>query len=290
MVVVLDLKRKKHFETGTRNIGGVKDFNRVKAEGLAPDSLETGFSSFEGQVATALRDLAKNRNLDNKTTYAVMMNLIALVGVRHPVVRNRTADFHAQISEKILAMILSSKERWEATLQRMKDDGVDVGEHTSYEKVKEFFESRQYEIVVPTETHIDLELKGIDAILPFLLNRGWCLVLASEETGPFIGCDRPVSLTWQCPEKLPPIIRQSPGFGMKETEVVFPVSQDMALVGAFEIKHQVVNADKQFVASLNSRIMSFAVSQVYAPNLSFVFVDNTGKLKDGHSILGSWVS
>lgn len=287
---MLDIKQKKYFETGTRVIGGVKDFNRIKVEGLAPDSLENSLSSFEGQVATALRDLDKDKNLDNKTTYAVIMNLIALVGIRHPVMRNHITDFHAQISKKIMAITLATKERWEATLQRMKDDGVDIGEYTSYEKMKEFFESGKYDIVVPNETHIDLELKGIDAILPFLFNRGWNLILASQDTGPFVACDRPVSLTWQYPEKLPPIMRHSPGFGMKETEVVFPISQDMALIGAFEIKHQVMNADRQLVASMNSRIMSFAVSQVYAPNLSFVFVDNTGKLEDGHSILKSWVS
>ena len=82
-------------------------------------------------------------------------------------------------------------------------------------------------------------------------------------------------------------MRYSPGFGMKETELVFPISQDMALIGAFEIENQVINGERQFVASMNSRIMSFAASQVYAPNLSFVFVDNTGKVEDGHSILKS---
>ena len=289
-IVVLDLKRKKYFETGTRNIGGVKDFNRIKAEGLAPDSLENSLSSFEGQVATALRDIENDKNLDNETTYAVIMNLIALVGIRHPVMRDRITDFHAQISKKLMGMNLVSKKRWEDTLQKMREDGVDIGEHISYEKMKEFFESGKYEITVPNETHFDLEFEGIDAILPFLFNRKWALILASQVTGPIITCDRPVSLTWQYPEKLPPIMRYSPGFGMKETDVVFPVSQNMALLGAFEIESEVINADREFVASMNANIMAFAVSQIYTPDLSFVFLDRRGTLKDGHSILKSWVS
>jgi hypothetical protein len=77
---------------------------------------------------------------------------------------------------------------------------------------------------------------------------------------------------------------------MKETDVAFPVSQNMALLGAFEIESQVINADREFVASMNANIMAFAISQVYTPDLSFVYLDRSDTLKDGHSILKSWVS
>lgn len=288
-IAVLDVKRKKYFETGTRNIGGVKDFNRIKVEGLVPDSLENSLSSFEGQVATALRGIENDKNLDNKTTYGVIMNLIALVGIRHPAMRDHITDFHAQISKKLMGINLASKEQWEDTLQKVREDGVDIGEDISYEKMKEFFERGEYNIRVANEAHIDLEFQGIDAVLPFLFNRGWTLIVASQDTGSFVTCDRPVSLMWQYPEKLPPMMRYNPGFGMKGTEVVFPISQDMALIGAFEVEHQVISGDRQFVAAMNGRIMAFATSQVYAPNLSFVFLDNTGKVEDGHSIVKSWI-
>jgi len=281
---VIDLKRKTHFETGTRNIGGVKDFNRIKIESLAPDCLENSLSSFEGQVATALRDIERDRNFNNNDTYAIIMNLIALMAIRHPAMRNNINDFHSQIVKKIMAITVSSKEHYEATLQKMKQKGVDIGE-SSYEKMKEFFESDKYDITVPNETYIDLEMKGIDAILPFLFNRKWIILIASDETWPFVTCDRPVSLIWQNPEKLPPIMRYSPGFGMKETEVVFPISQNIAVIGAFEIENQVLNANKHLIASVNSRIITFATSQVYTPDLSFSFIDKDGMMKNGQSIL-----
>jgi hypothetical protein len=186
-----------------------------------------------------------------------------------------------------MAIQLSSKERWEDILQKMKCDGVNIGE-TSYEEVKKFFESGQYDIIVPNETYIDLEMKGIDAILPFLFNRKWTVIITSGEAGSFITCDRPVSLTWQNPEKLPLFMRHSPGFGMKETEIVFPISQDIAVIGAFEIENQVLNADRNFVACINSRIIAFATSQVYAPDLSFIFVGKDGSIKSGNSIPNSF--
>jgi hypothetical protein len=285
---VIDKKSKKYFETSTRNIGGVRDFNRINVEGIAPDIIESNLSSFEGQVSSALRELHKEKSLDNKETYTVLMNLIALIGIRHPKMRNHWANFQAQVAKRIMAITLSSKDRWESTIRKMKQDGVEVDDNVSYEDMKKFFESDEYDIVVSNESHIDIEFEGIDAILPFLFNRGWMLVIASDETGPFITCDRPVSLTWQYPEKLPPIIRHSPGFGMKETEVVFPISQDMAVIGAFEIQNQVLNPKRDFVASINSRIMSFAVSQVYAPDLSFNFIDREGNMQSGNSIPNLW--
>jgi hypothetical protein len=289
-IAVLDLKQKKHFETGTRNIGGVRDFNRINVEGLAPDSLENNLSSFEGQVATALRDIGKYKNLDNKTTYAVMMKLIALISVRHPQVRSNWADTEAQIAKLAMGITLATKERYESTLRKIKKDGEEINEDISYEKVKEFFDRGEYDIIVPNESHIDLEFKGVDSVLPFLFNRGWTLVLASQGTGPFVTCDRPVSLTWQYPKKLSPSMKHHPGFGMKETEVLFPITQDMAIIGTFETEHKIISANKPLVASINSKIMAFAISQIYAPDLSFVFLGKNCKLKDGHSILNSWLS
>jgi hypothetical protein len=287
-LTVLDLMRHKHFTTGPRNIGGVRDFNKIEIEGLARDSIENSLSSFEGQVATELRQLEDAKNLNNETTYGVIMNLIALLAVRHPTVRNGITGFHADVSNRMMAIILSSKDRWEGTLEKMKADGVDVGENTSYEKMKEFFERGEYDIVVPNETHIELEFKGIDAILPFLFKRSWTLVLANNDTGPFVTCDRPVSLTWQDPDKLPPMMRYSPGFGMAKTEIVFPVSKNMALIGAFEIEDEVIKPQKEFIASINRRIMAFAVSQVYAPNLSFRCLDKNNTVQNGDNVLDWW--
>ena len=56
-LTVLDLKRTKVFLTGTRGVGGIRYFNRIEADGVSLDSLENSLSSFEGQVATALKKL-----------------------------------------------------------------------------------------------------------------------------------------------------------------------------------------------------------------------------------------
>ncbi len=283
-ITVLDFKRKKSFETNIRNIRGVRDFNRIDTDEMSPDSLENSLSSFEGQVATALKELEKERSFENGSTYSVIMNLIALIAIRNPQMRKQWSDFESRTAKQMMSLITAKKERWESILRRAKEDGFDIGENVSYVQMKDFVERDEFDIVVPTEYHIDIEFKGIDAILPFLFERCWTLALASDETGPFVTCDMPVSLTWKHPEKLPPFYKNRPGFGMKDTEVVFPVSQNMSLIGDFETENQMIDANKELVSFINSRIISFAVCQVYVPNLSFNFIDPKGKQRGGCDI------
>lgn len=285
---VIDLKQKKHFDTGTRNICGIKDFNRINIEGLEPDSIENRLSFFEGQVATALKEIEKEKNLNNKETYDVIMNLIALLGIRHPQTRKHSSDTEARILKMAMQILLASKNHWESTKMRMKKDCIEIDDNVSYEELKKFVDSDKYDIVMQNESHLAAEFCGIDAILPFLFNRKWTLVLSSEKTGPFITSDRPVSLTWQYPEKLPRSMQYSPGYGMKDTEVVFPVSQEIAVIGTFENQEQVLRAEKDFVALINSRIMAFTVSQLYAPSLSFNFIDKHANISNGYNITKSW--
>jgi hypothetical protein len=83
-------------------------------------------------------------------------------------------------------------------------------------------------------------------------------------------------------------MRYSPGFGMVKTEIVFPVTKSIAMIGAFEIEDEVIEPQKEFIASINSRIMAFAVSQVYAPDLSFMYLDKSNNIKNGDSVFDWW--
>jgi hypothetical protein len=290
-LTVLDLRERNCFKANTRNVGGERDFNRIEVEDVAPDSLEKKLSSFEGMAADALRVISREKSLADKKTYDVLMNLIALMAIRNPQVREVWSDAMDQVSKKLSRIMLSTKERWEDTLRRMKADGIAVDQNISYEKMKDFVDRGEYTVKTPTETHILNELQAIDAVLPFLANRDWSLIITSDGTAPFVTCDRPVSLRWKHPERLPAPFRQSPGFGMKDTIVLFPVSSDIVMVGEFEETDRVFNANtlytgnKELVAHINSQIILFAVRWVYASDPSFSFIDySTGELKPGSGL------
>jgi hypothetical protein len=143
----------------------------------------------------------------------------------------------------------------------------------TYEELKEFFDSDEYHIIVPNESHIDMEFKGIDTILPYLFGRGWTLYVADENAGPFVTCDRPVILEWKHPESVPPFYRHRPGFGLKDIRVIFPVSQNIAMIGEFDTPNKVIVAKRKLVSKVNTKVILFARYQVYAPDLSFGFID-----------------
>ena len=267
-------------------MGGIRDFNRIEVDGLPPDALEKNLSGFEGQVAKALNDLQTTRSLDDKITFAVIMNLIALVAVRNPQTRHQWSDFQSEVHKKMLGLTLATEERWKSTARRMKEDGIDIDENVTFAQMREFYERDEYNIVTNREHHITIELEGINTVLPFLFNRNWTLLIASDDAGPFVTSDRPVALTWKHPENVPPIFRESPGFGMQDTRIVFPVGQDMTLIGEFNnYDNCTAFVERKTVAVVNSQIILFAISQVYAPHLNFNWLDSQGELKDGRALL-----
>lgn len=284
-LTVLDLKKSKVFLTGTRGVGGIRDFNRIEADGVAPDSLENSLSSFEGQAATALKKLEEQHILTDNAIFDVIIKLIALLAIRNPKVRSNFANAKIRSINLLMAIVTAKKEIYESSVRNAKQDGVDIDESVPYEQVKEFFDRGEYNIVMPNESHFEAEFKGIDAILPSLFSRGWMLCVAGDNAGPFVTCDRPVILDWKHPEKIPPFYKHRPGFGLKDTIVIFPVSQNMAMIGEFDTPNLVVIADRSVVSFVNTEVIRFARPQVYAPDLSFVFINTKGDIRPGTELL-----
>jgi hypothetical protein len=285
-LTVVDAKLKKRFETIPRNVGGVRDFNRIEIEGLSEDALEASLSEFEGEVATAIKTVERTEVFEGEPR-ALVLNLIALLAVRSPEMREHMRQFHAQISERILDLALESKERWESQLRQMRDAGYDVNDEISYEDVKEFHERKEYKIGVAREWHIKLEFGGAQAILPYLFGRNWTLFKRPSGAGPFVTSDRPVVLTWRNPEEIPPLFRNSPGYGMTDTRVFFPLSQDMSLLGEFDGQDQVIEANEPLVAVHNTVMLQMS-PRIYAPKLDFPFMRSNGTIEKGSSLVQGW--
>lgn len=283
-VTVIDFEKKKIFQTIPRNVGGIRDFNRVDIEGVDPNAVERAYAEFEGNAATALSNVQESLELegDNKK---IILSLIALLAIRSPEQRENTRQFTAQLAGKIMDLSLATKERWESQLAQMKADGNEAGDVLSYEDMKEFHKSKKYKVELAKERHIEMELLGVKAIMPSLYGRNWLLIQATNESGPFITTDHPVNLTWNEPEKIPPFYRDSPGFGLKGTQVYFPLSRNLSLLGEFDGKKGLIKATKTLVAVLNSIMLMFVVRQVYAPQIKFFFLGRDRTIVDGSKIL-----
>lgn len=145
-------------------------------------------------------------------------------------------------------------------------------------ELKLFHDSDQYDIIVPRERHIGLEFHGMDTVLPFLVKRNWALLTTTDSQGPFVTTDHPVVLTWKKPEEIPPLMRQSPGFGMTDTEILFPLTKNALLVGDFEGKEGTILASLSLVAAANTKMIMHAFDQAYGPKQTFPYLGPDGQI------------
>lgn len=281
---VFDLRNKKIFETIPRNVGGIRDFNRIDVEGTDQNVIEKSLAIFEGEAASALRKLEETHEFEGDTK-ELILNLIALLAVRSPEMREHWQSFQAKIAEQMMGLSLATKERWESQIEQVKDNGKDINENVTYDDVKKFHESKEYTITVSREHHIRMEFVGVEAILPLLHARNWLLVKTTDETGPLITTDNPVNLVWKEPDKIPPFYRNSPGYGMKDTQVYFPISKDLGLIGEFDIEEGVLEGNIELIAALNSKLLMFSYKQIYAPKTQFKFRWKDGKILNGNELL-----
>ncbi|MGB6144181.1 MAG: DUF4238 domain-containing protein [Rhodanobacter sp.] len=285
-LIGVDRETGKSFATTPRNVGSLRDFNRIDAEGIDPDALENSLSEFEAGAAQALRALAERAKFEGEVLDNVL-TLAGLLHVRSPGQREHWRKFQAQVAERIMDITLATPERWENQLRQMREAGQELKGDTSYENAKRFFDSKAYTIDVAREHHIRMEFVGLDAVMPFLMQRRWLLLEATADTGPFVTSDHPVNLSWKEPESVPPFHRNHPGHGMKETRVWFPVSKDLGMIGEFEGREGRHKATKQVVAAMNSMTISFSQRQFYAPNLGFPIVGPNGEIHDGRHLLNA---
>lgn len=281
---VLDMKLKKKFVTSPRNVGGIRDFNRIEVEGHDPNAVESSLGDFEGKVATAIKNVSESYKFVGEDKDYIL-NFIALLSSRSPQKREHWRKFNADIAEKMLSMLLKSKETWESQIKQMEEDGYKLPQNVTYESVKDFYKSKKYKIDVPTERQLEMEMISLEAVLPFLYGRNWQLIITTKDIGYFITSDKPVNLMWKNPNDNANPTWYSPGFGFQDTQVYFPLSKEIALLGEFEGKEGTYEGNTNAVSVLNSKKIIFTYKQIYAPDDNFYFLGKNFKMLDGSKLI-----
>ena len=265
-VFTFDSDTKTAFVTLVRNVGSRRHFFRIEADGVDPNALEDAMAEIEGQFATHLADVIQAKAFPTPEHYNSVMNILANISVRNPRLRGLMSDFHKEIAEKFSDMVLSSKEIWESQTEKMRRDGYQVNDNLTYEDMKEFHESKNYDIIVDQTHLIQMEFKMLDPVLECSARRNWCFVTAPEGHQ-YICSDDPVVLSWTDAANKGPY---PPGHGLKGTTVLFPLCSNLLLMGAFEdLPEQMIHTPFQ-VAATNTHIANYSTKQIYARNGLFM--------------------
>lgn len=253
---VIDAMERKAFQTNPRNVAAARDFNRIEIPEFDPNLVENGMSGFEGQADNALKQICAKRDFSDADDRTYVFNLIALLAIRNPRRREGWRKFQEDVSKLMMEATVATKERYESSIAgAIKDGFVSSKDNVSYEQMHNFVKRGEYTIEVPTTEHVIQEMKSVDTILPLLFQRNWRLIIAESGSGGFVTSDHPVILRWMNIQDRGAFY--SPGFGLPETEIIFPISHEMALVGTFEGKEAVIEVGAQSVAFINGIIIAY---------------------------------
>ncbi|MBV9983459.1 DUF4238 domain-containing protein [Bradyrhizobium sp.] len=257
------------FSTNTKNVAQERDFNRIDSDDLPPDALESAYANFEGELAPVLKRLVSGAPC-SEDDFSYILTLMGVLAVRNPRYRANFADFQNNARLKILAVQLSTKERWERQLARMRKDGYLEGVlDVPYETLKAQLEEGAFKFVTTTGEHARTELYALDNLINILAARTWRWVRASNDSGGFITSDHPVCLNWiRRPRGFAPL-----GYGLSGTTVYFPLSPNLAVIGEFDGPMEDLSADVYMVANFNRRILNNAKRQAYMADYKFRIFD-----------------
>jgi len=265
---VVDGKEGKSFTTSPENVAHERDFHTIEAEGWEPDAIEKNLAIFEGEVGPALERIIAARSIQNGEDLDHLINLAALFATKNPAKRENFRQFEEQVIKKMMKLSTATRERWEAESARIRAEGYE-GPDVSYDDMRAFAKGDEYRIDVPTERHLEMEMKSWDRIADMLRARKWMLFRAPVGHAGFVTSDHPVCLMWSDPGMRDCFY--SPGFGLKKTQVVFPISRDLVMIGAFEIDDMEAHADDKLISEINASIIASSNRQVYAQSDQFLF-------------------
>jgi len=282
---VVDAKERRSFSTSPANVAVERDFHRIDIDGLAPDALENAFSKFEADLDQALKRIVTVRSIKDDNDRTLVFNLIGLMATKNPRLRESFRVACEHTAKIIMDLATSTPERWASQVRRaQKDSFIAVDADTDYKKMRDFVEREEYKVKTMTSMHLHMELQTFDKILPFIFNRKWILFRAPPKTTGFVTSDHPMCLMWsdlaQCGGPYPP------GLGLRRTELLFPISNELVIIGAFEIENDEIDADDLLIAQINGSIILHSMRQIYARDSEFLYkMEHNVDIMRGASLL-----
>jgi hypothetical protein len=268
---VIDAKEHRSFITSPKNVAVERDFHAVDFEGLPPDAFENDLSGFETELDNALRRIVATRSITkDENDRAYLLNFICLLAIKNPGLRENFRAAHEQTAKIMMDLATATPERWAAQVDRAKKAGfLRTDADIDYEKMREFVTRGEYRIETLTSMHLQIEMQTFDKILPLIFNRKWMLFKAPANTTGFVTSDHPMCLMWSDPAKRGGF--WPPGLGLARTQLLFPISNELAAIGAFEIDEMETEATELQIAQINGSIILHARRQVYARDSDFLY-------------------
>ncbi len=121
---VLDAVDKKSFRTSPENVALQTDFNTIDLEGHEPDAFEKAMSGVESDIGPALVRIIAARSLKNDEDKILLLNLVGLLHIRNPRLREQSRNFRERVVKVMLNTLLSTRQMWDFARQESERGGL----------------------------------------------------------------------------------------------------------------------------------------------------------------------
>ena len=264
---VFDLKEKKHFETTPDRVAVIRDFNRLNVENIEPDILEKIISKLETKAAKVIREINQTLTIPKGEDLEILFNLIALFACRNPIQRDMINTYISEISNRMLDKVYDSKEHWEAFNNEIRKNGGNIDSNADFAEFKKIVTSKKLNFEASKNFMFNLDMASMDAILSTLHHRKWTLISNSYQLNPFISSDKPIILRWDNNFRT----HYPPGFAMPNTELLFPLSKSLILLGTFKEYPSLIKANQAKVLRINSKMIKNTPRFIFSPIVDFKY-------------------
>jgi hypothetical protein len=268
---VVDASTRKSFPSSTANIAAERDYNMIEAQGVPADALEKELGQFEGVIAPGIKHVRETASFGEKgKDREDIINLITLLAVRNPRTREDMNKLYTGLFQAMAAMPFEDPARWDVVVEQLKAAGQwPEGAPVDFEGHKKFIEENKDKLKPHQNFTLDTELSAIEGMYPYFDARKWRILKAKDDSGGFVTTDHPVCV--HRPGGLNYGQQFAPGLGLSDRDILFPLSSKVALMGRLEGNEDVVEVDRQTVASFNATVMGYAMKQIYAADDQYYY-------------------
>lgn len=254
------------WQSSLADAGSEKDFYMLELDDEGdPAAVEKLLSMVEASGSNAIRFLAAQERVPDGHILADMATFFGALAVRTPHIFGAIDNWWEQICKALAWYQTESRESWAAVVQEAGKKDMVI--KTSWEDMKSFVQSGEYEITLDQNTKMRLLLTMLPVAAAIMAGRRWSLSRVADHESPSLICsDRPIWVSWIEPERmgcLPPAI------GAPGTRLVIPVSRRLLLWGTYEEPLPTTDLDSVDVGTFNLVTAVAANRFVYSGTLDF---------------------
>ncbi len=267
-----DLKKMKVRKSKVKEEGHQRDFNKIESDVFDESSLERELSKFETDAARVFQNIIKTKALPSTPDdWGIFFYYIALLGVRNPAIRESLDETKSHLMKVSLELLLSDSKIWENYKSKFDDKEIPDIKKLSLFEAREKLLKYELRSLTSSGEFSSMEFPAVNKVTELLSRRKWTILDASGCAYDFITSDRPVKLFWSNGLN---DIGWGPGFGVQKSDLFFPLSKKIYLIGRFENPFPHMVANEILVSTINTMQIYFTNQFLYGPGDFFYFDDN----------------